>query len=120
MLTQFGKALQKHRIDKGVKLKDLADVLSKSASFISAIAHGKKDTSQELVGMIGDYLQLTKSEKEQLHRLSLVSQNSVRLDIVDLGESSKGMVAAFARKLTNLTPEQESSIISILDGADTW
>lgn len=116
MLTPFGKALQKLRIDHEVKLKDLADYVLKTSSFLSAIEHGKKDASRELIAMIGQYFNLNDFDAEHLQRLSLSSQKAIRFHIDDLNENSKDMVAAFARKLTNLTPEQESSIISILDG----
>ena len=42
MLTALGKFLRKLRIDNGEILKDMADKLGVTASFLSAVENGKK------------------------------------------------------------------------------
>ena len=42
MLTSLGKFLRKLRIDIGETLRDMADKLSVSSAFLSAVENGKK------------------------------------------------------------------------------
>ena len=42
MLTALGRFLRKIRIDRNELLKDMADKLEVSASFLSAVENGKK------------------------------------------------------------------------------
>ena len=43
MITEFGKALRKLRIDRGETLKIMADNLEMTSSYLSAIECGKRN-----------------------------------------------------------------------------
>lgn len=42
MLTEFGKALRKLRIDNDERILDMAKKIGKSSAFVSSIEHGQK------------------------------------------------------------------------------
>ena len=48
MLTSLGKFLRKIRIDNDEYLKDMADKLGVTVSFLSAVENGKKKESNHL------------------------------------------------------------------------
>ncbi|WP_309460957.1 helix-turn-helix transcriptional regulator [Escherichia coli] len=43
MVTSFGKTLRKMRIDRGMVLKNMADLLGVSSAYLSAIELGKSE-----------------------------------------------------------------------------
>ena len=43
MLTEFGKALRRIRLDNDELLKDMADKLKVSSAYLSAVENGKKN-----------------------------------------------------------------------------
>ena len=49
MVTSFGKALRKLRIDRGMVLKNMADMLGVSSAYLSAIELGKRAIPDSLV-----------------------------------------------------------------------
>ena len=48
MLTEFGKALRKIRIDRQQLLKDMANKLGVSSAYLSAVENGKRRMPQDL------------------------------------------------------------------------
>lgn len=52
MLTPFGKALRKLRLDLNISLKDMAEKLNVSSSFLSAVETGKKKIPQNFLKKI--------------------------------------------------------------------
>jgi len=52
MLTPFGKALRKLRLDLDISLKDMAEKLNVSSSFLSAVETGKKKIPQNFLEKI--------------------------------------------------------------------
>lgn len=52
MLTPFGKALRKLRLDLAISLKDMAAKLNVSSSFLSAVETGKKKIPQNFLEKI--------------------------------------------------------------------
>ena len=52
MLTPFGKALRKLRLDLNISLKDMAAKLNVSSSFLSAVETGKKKIPQNFLEKI--------------------------------------------------------------------
>ena len=54
MLTAFGKALRKIRIDRNLLLKDMADGLGCSSPFLSAIESGTKKIPDDMIERISN------------------------------------------------------------------
>jgi transcriptional regulator with XRE-family HTH domain len=103
MITPFGIAIRKLRLDKGLRLLDLAQQLELSSSFISAIETGKKPIPAGYVASVIQALGLTKSEERKLQRAADRSKTAV--DVDGLQGTQRELVAAFARKLDDLPPE---------------
>jgi transcriptional regulator with XRE-family HTH domain len=103
MITPFGIAIRKLRLDKGLRLLDLAQQLELSSSFISAIETGKKPIPAGYVASVIQALGLTESEARELQRAADRSKTVV--DVDGLLGTQRELVAAFARKLDDLPPE---------------
>lgn len=103
MITPFGIAIRKLRLDKGLRLLDMAEKLQLSSSFLSAIETGKKAIPAGYVDSVARVLALTKPEATDLQRAA--DQSRTMIDVDGLQGSQRELVAAFARKLDDLPPE---------------
>ncbi|WP_166838684.1 helix-turn-helix domain-containing protein [Rheinheimera pleomorphica] len=114
--TPFGRYIRKLRIDHGVILKDLADALKVSSSYISALELGKKSISKGFVDKVADYFKLDNKETLELSQLASESQPTVKLDLKDSSDTEKELVVAFARRYRELTEEQQAKLKQLLEG----
>ena len=103
MITSFGIATRKFRLDKGLRLLDLAQRLGFSSSFVSAVETGKKPIPPGYVAAVSKALGLSGLEAQELQRTADRSKSAVDVDA--LGGAQRELVAAFARKLDELPPE---------------
>lgn len=102
-LTPFGVALRKLRIDKEMRLFDLAEVLGKSTAMISAIETGRKPIPDGFLRDVVRVMSLTPEQHRQLRSAKDQTIKEVRID--RLSADNREMVAAFARRLDELPPE---------------
>jgi transcriptional regulator with XRE-family HTH domain len=103
MITPFGIETRKFRLDKGLRLLDLARRLALSSSFVSAVETGKKPIPPGYVESVSRALGLTVAEAAELQKAADRSRSTI--DVEGLRGSQREFVAAFARKLDDLPPE---------------
>lgn len=103
MITPFGIATRKLRLDKGLRLLDLAQRLSLSSSFVSAVETGKKPIPPDYVASVSRALSLSEDEAQELQRAADRSKSAV--DVDGLHGAQRELVAAFARKVDELPPD---------------
>lgn len=100
MITPFGIAIRKLRLDKGLRLLDMAEMLGFSSSFISAVETGKKPIPAGYVDSVVRVLALTPAEARELEMAA--DRSRAFVDVDRLKGSQRALVAAFARKLDDL------------------
>ncbi len=103
MLTPFGIALRKLRLDKGLRLLDLAELLGQSSAFVSSVETGRKPIPAKYVQQVTQALNLNKDEIRQLQSAADQVRPEVRVD--QLTGNQRELVAAFARKVDGLSPD---------------
>ena len=74
MLTEFGKALRKIRIDRQQLLKDMANKLGVSSAYLSAVENGKRRMPQDWVSKIASIYSLDSDAQADLQN---AADNSV-------------------------------------------
>jgi transcriptional regulator with XRE-family HTH domain len=100
MLTPFGIAARKLRLDKGMRLLDLARRMGCSAAFISAIETGRKPIPDSYLRKIADAMELSAPEIRLLQRAADQARKEVRVD--KMPAEQRELVAAFARRLDDI------------------
>jgi transcriptional regulator with XRE-family HTH domain len=100
MLTPFGIAVRKLRLDKGMRLLDLAKATDRSSAFISAIETGRKQIPDAYLLSVARAMKLTAVEIRELRRAADRTRKEV--PVARLAEDQRELVAAFARKLDEL------------------
>jgi transcriptional regulator with XRE-family HTH domain len=114
MLTPFGKFVRKLRIDRGLRLKDMADSLGLSSAFLSAVETGSKPMPATMADQVCRYFGLDPQQQSDLRMAVDASQVEARIRMVGLEDQSRELVAAFARRIGGLEPSQREKILDIL------
>lgn len=100
MLTPFGIAVRKLRLDKGLRLLDMARKLNVTESYLSAVETGRKPIPDGLAKLVAQTMALTPAETEELHQAEDRTKKEVRVG--NMPEDQRALVAAFARKVDEL------------------
>ena len=114
MLSEFGKAIRKARVETGETLSTMAKGLSKTVSFLSAIETGRKKIPLDLVPKIVDYLVGKGADKNLLESLeshAILSNQEINLS--GLNPELQKTIVKFAK--SELSQEQLDEITKILD-----
>lgn len=112
MLTPFGIAIRKQRLDKGIRLLDLAERVGFTPSFVSAIETGKKPIPENYVAAVARAMSL--DEKETRELLAAADQTRAVVRVDRLGGEQREWVAAFARTLETKLDEMPPELIAKL------
>lgn len=109
MITTLGKFLRKLRIDRNEILKDMADKLEVTVSFLSAVENGKKKMPSEWNPKICDLYKLDKNQKKDFSEAIATSEEKIEMNIKEL-PFGKDFAVSFARELPKMNEQQIKSI----------
>ena len=115
MITKFGKLMRIYRMDHGLLLKDMAEMLDVPSSYLSAMEMGRKAVSKEFLNQLLNKYEFTDEECTNIIR---AAQDTVYAVKINLGESSlekRNMALSFARKFDELSDATASKILEILN-----
>ncbi len=98
-LSPLGRFLRKLRIDRNELLKTMADKLSVSSAFLSAVEMGRKHVPEGWEQTLSDDYHLDAAQRTELSNAIAESSTSVRLDLTNFSADSRRAVVAFARKI---------------------
>jgi len=112
MLTPFGITIRKLRLDKGMRLLDLARRIKRSPSFISAVETGKKPIPDGYVALVARGMDLAAADIKELRRSADRTKKAVAVE--KLPEDQRELVAAFARKLDELPSDMMARLKKIV------
>ena len=114
MLTFFGKALRKFRIDRGLLLKDMANALGFTAAFLSAIEMGRKKIPENLLGKLKNIYSLDDETVQQFRSAAEKSAEEVVMRVKGLSEQDQDLVMCFAKKFYSFSEIKKQGILKFL------
>ena len=114
MLSKFGKQMRKYRIDYTYTLGKLADKLSISTSYVSAIENGKRSVPAEILNKLVVLFKLSKEDEVEFRELATEHADSVKINLDKVSREQRGLAFAFARKIESLTDEEIQGIKFLL------
>ncbi len=115
MLTPFGKSVRKLRIDLGITLKNLAESIGKTSSYISAIETGKRSVTDEILEKIISFLKPTPEVEQELRDAAALSKNSIELDLNGKNQTARQAALLFARNFDELNEDDYEKIRQIIE-----
>jgi transcriptional regulator with XRE-family HTH domain len=116
MLTSIGKFLRKLRIDQGEILKDMADKLGVTVSFLSAVENGKKRMPSAWNEKICDLYHLDVSQRSAFTAAIAETEESIEMNFFEVAMGRRELAVSFARKFRDIDDEQAEAIKKILQG----
>jgi Zn-dependent peptidase ImmA (M78 family)/transcriptional regulator with XRE-family HTH domain len=111
-LTPFGIAARKLRLDKQLRLLDVAKLLDCSAAFLSAVETGRKPIPDGFVLTVARAMKLSTEELATLRKAADRTRKHVSIE--KLPENQREIVAAFARRLDKVPPEMMAELKKIV------
>lgn len=121
-LSPFGVALRKLRVEKGLRLFDIAEKLGKSTALLSAIETGRKPVPDMFILDLQRALNLNKEEVRELRAGKERTREDV--NVKHLGGEQRELVAAFARRLdelpANLIEELRKKVLKSVAGEEPF
>lgn len=114
MLSEFGVAVRKLRLDRRLLLKNMADDLGVSSAFLSSVETGKRKVPNGWVASISEIYHLTKDEREELEQASAISGPDIRIPMSGANTKQKELAFSFAKALDGLSDEDVERIMNAL------
>jgi|SRR5215469_11008278 len=111
-LTPFGIEIRKLRLDKKLRLMDLAARMEVSAAYISAVETGRKQIPDAYVVQIARAMNLSAIDIRALRRAA--DRTRKEIPVEKLSEEQRELVAAFARKLDQVPTAMKEALKKIV------
>ena len=112
-MTKFGIFIRKFRLDKGIRLRDMAKDLDISPAYLSAMETGHKDITQSLADKIISVYNLSIEQTKELKKSIVLSQQKICITTGQIAWKNE-IVSMMKEKLDNLSEEQRLKIIEVL------
>ena len=114
-LTSLGQFLRKLRIERLELMKNMADKLGVSVSYLSCIETGNREFNKDkFYNEIISAYQLNEEQIKEFDKAISDSVKSVSVNMADKSDLQKEMVWDLARKIEELNDEQVQQIKDIL------
>lgn len=115
MLTNFGKALRKMRIDHGEFLKDMAAKLGVTVAYLSAVENGNREIPDNWIEKIAKGYDLSDEEKRRLQEYAYENKETLKIDLTGIEAEEKELALAFARTFKDLSKEEIKTMQKMFD-----
>lgn len=115
MLTSLGRFLRKLRIDNGEILKNMADKLGVTVSFLSAVENGKKHMPPAWNTRICTLYNLDDQQQATFSTAVAETENALEMDFDGVSMSNRVLAVSFARRFAEFDDAQLADIRKILE-----
>lgn len=115
MLTNFGKALRKIRIDNNELLKDMASKLDVTVAYLSAVENGNREVPDSWIDILANKYYLSTSEKKQLQQYAYEKKDNLKINLSDINQDEKELALAFARSFKELSDDDMKTLMRFFE-----
>lgn len=113
----YGKVVRKLRVDKGMKLCEMADAINMSSAFLSAIEKGDKQVPKTLIEKVVQALGLEPGGQEQrnMEEAVMLDRGYITVDISQASPQAQDVAVRFAQSLDSLDDGQLDAVMAIVN-----
>ena len=115
MLTEFGRELRHIRIDRDEKLKDMAEKLSVTVAYLSAVENGKRNIPNGWIEMIADEYCLDDEYVQKLEKCAYDGKSEITLNFERATDGQRNLAYSFARKFKDLSDEDVKNLQKVFN-----
>jgi transcriptional regulator with XRE-family HTH domain len=101
------------RIDTGYLLKDMADYLGVTASYLSAVEMGKRRIPDNWFGKISTFFSLSPDKENELQTVIQETQRDIQIDLGNATKQQRDLAFVFARRLDGLDENDIQNIFKV-------
>jgi transcriptional regulator with XRE-family HTH domain len=117
-VTPFGLRLRQLRAERGIALKDMAEALGVTPTYLSALEHGRRGRPNwGFVQRVIQYFNVIWDDAEELQRLADLSHPRVVVDTSGLDPAATLLANRLARQVRSLQPDDLDRLSAVLDAA---
>ena len=117
-MTPFGTRLRQLREDRGLRLKDMADELGVSATYLSALEHGRRSKPNwSFIQRVIHYFNIIWDEADELQRLADLSNPKITVETAGLSPKATEIANRLARDIGTLNEADLDALLATLDSA---
>lgn len=115
MITEFGKTLRKLRVDYDETLNAMAEKLSITASYLSAIEYGKRNIPIDLIKKLTSIYELNNNKQSELYKAYDKSINRIEIKLPSNNICKRNLALQFAKKLSDMDDDIAVQMLNLLD-----
>ncbi len=117
-MTPFGEKLRALRAERGVALKDMAEELGVTPTYLSALEHGRRGKPNwAFVQRVIHYFNVIWDDAEELARLADLSHPRIVIDTAGLSPAATALANRLSRSIADLDAETLEQLRATLDAA---
>lgn len=114
MVTLFGKALRKYRIDADINQKQMAKDLDVTSAFLSAVEMGKKNVPDKMLSRLCDFYELSEELDFEFFESAKLSPSSVKIDLSSSSAIDRELAVIFSCGIKIIPNSEKKELIAKL------
>lgn len=116
MLTPLGRQIRRLRLDKAVRLKDMAEAFEVTSSFLSAVENGRKAMPEEWYDKLESYFAGFGVSRSGWAKLVDESKSKMVMDLARASSIDRETAYVFGRHYLSLPADKKQRIRKLLSG----
>jgi transcriptional regulator with XRE-family HTH domain len=115
-MTPFGERLRTLREERGILLKDMAADLGVSATYLSALEHGRRSKPNwSFVQRVIHYFNIIWDEADELQRLADLSDPRIVVETAGLSQKATLLANLLSRTIGELSDAELDAHVTLLE-----
>ncbi|MEY3596649.1 MAG: hypothetical protein RL543_602 [Pseudomonadota bacterium] len=115
-MTPFGERLRTLREERGILLKDMAADLGVSATYLSALEHGRRSKPNwSFVQRVIHYFNIIWDEADELQRLADLSNPRIVVETAGLSQKATLLANLLSRTIGELSDAELDAHVTLLE-----
>ena len=115
-MTPFGEQLRTLREERGILLKDMAADLGVSATYLSALEHGRRSKPNwSFVQRVIHYFNIIWDEADELQRLADLSNPRIVVETAGLSQKATLLANLLSRTIGELSEAELDAHVTLLE-----
>jgi len=115
-MTPFGERLRTLREERGILLKDMAADLGVSATYLSALEHGRRSKPNwSFVQRVIHYFNIIWDEADELQRLADLSNPRIVVETAGLSQKATLLANLLSRTIGELSEAELDAHVTLLE-----
>lgn len=115
-MTPFGERLRTLREERGILLKEMATDLGVSATYLSALEHGRRSKPNwSFVQRVIHYFNIIWDEADELQRLADLSDPRIVVETAGLSQKATLLANLLSRSIAELSEAELDAHVTLLE-----